>query len=231
LGASYTHFKSDTSHAIGVTAPDVLKALVVHPGFEAGDTNYLAATADYAIDFDFIDLDYRGMLLCDRQFMLEYLLGLRYGSLGQSFQADFDNGIRTDRVATSVDFGGVGVRLGLEGESRSERLGLMAYGRAAASLFCGQFEADYLQSDSFVGTVARTGWEADRIVPMLDCEFGIGWSGPRDHFLLTVGYMFSAWYNVVTTGEFIDAVQTNEFLAMSDALTFDGLVGRAEFRF
>lgn len=231
LGASYTYFDTDTSHAIAVTAPDVLKAVVVHPGFEAGDTNYLSASANYSIDFQFIDLDYRGMLVCNRLFMLECLLGLRYASLGQSFRADFDNGIRTEQVTTEIDFDGIGVRLGLEGESRSERLGLMAYGRAAAGLYCGDFRADYLQGDSFVGAVADTGWEADRIVPMLDVEFGVGWSGPRDHFVLTVGYMFSAWCNVVTTAEFIDAVQDNEFLAMGDTLTFDGLVGRAELRF
>ncbi|NQT13894.1 MAG: hypothetical protein HQ582_14160 [Planctomycetes bacterium] len=231
LGASYTHFESDASHAISVTAPDVLKALVVHPGFEAGDTNYLDATATHAIDFDLIDLDYRSALYCDQHLLLEYLVGLRYASLGQSFHADLGNGIRTAQVTTGVDFDGIGVRLGLEGERHFDRLGLMAYGRAAASLLYGTFQADYLQTDSFVGTVASTGWEAGRVVPTLDMELGLGWTGPKDYFRLTVGYMFSAWCNVVMTDEFIDAVRSNQFLAMGDTLTFDGIVGRAELRF
>ena len=231
VGASYMHLRSGTSHAIAVTPPEVLKALVVHPGFEAGDTNYLAANAHLDIDLDMIDLDYRGMLACDQQTTLEYLLGLRLASLRQALQANFDNGVRIERVATEIDFEGIGVRAGVEGERRSECYGWMVYGRASAGLLCGRFDADYLPTDLFAGTVANTGWDADRLVPTLDAEFGVGWIGPRDHCRLSAGYMFAAWYNVAMNGEFIDAVRTNRFSGMRDTLIFDGLVGRAEFRF
>ena len=49
----------------------------------------------------------------------------------------------------------------------------------------------------------------------------------------TLGYMFSAWTNVVKTEDWIDGVQTNDFRDMGDTMTFDGLVARrsrAEFQ-
>ena len=43
--------------------------------------------------------------------------------------------------------------------------------------------------------------------------------------------MFSGWYNIVRTDQFITAVQTNNFTSMHDMLNFDGFVGRIEVRF
>ena len=48
---------------------------------------------------------------------------------------------------------------------------------------------------------------------------------------MSIGYSFSAWTNVVKTDEFINAVQTNNFLDLGETMTYDGLVARLEGRF
>ena len=40
--------------------------------------------------------------------------------------------------------------------------------------------------------------------------------------------MFSYWTNTVTTSEFIDAVQADNYTDVGDTLGFNGLVGRVE---
>jgi hypothetical protein len=40
--------------------------------------------------------------------------------------------------------------------------------------------------------------------------------------------MFSHWMNAVTTPEFIDAVQADNYTDVEDTITFDGVVTRVE---
>ena len=53
---------------------------------------------------------------------------------------------------------------------------------------------------------------------------------PSGHWRFTTGYMLSHWANVVTTPEFIDAVQADNYTDVDGDLTFDGAVTRAELR-
>ncbi len=76
-----------------------------------------------------------------------------------------------------------------------------------------------------------TGWKAGRIVPTFDLELGGGIYLPGGTLQATVGYVFSAWTNVVKTEDWINAVQTNDFRDMGDTITFDGIVARVEGRF
>lgn len=231
LGATYTRYESNSSHDISIAAPDVIRSLVIHPGTAAADADFLSARAGIGVDFDLIDIDYRGTFVRDNHYTLEYLIGLRYAMLQQDFHATFRNTTTIEQVGAEVAFDGGGIRLGLEGERRASRFGLLVYGRAAASFISGRFRSDYVQNDNIFGTVVDTGWKADRIVPILDLELGLGWTDSRERLRLAIGYALSAWYNTVMLDEFIDAVQTNSFLALSDTLTFDGLVARAEVRF
>jgi len=231
LGATYTRYESNRSHDLSITPPDVIRSLVIHPGSAAADTDFLAARAGIGVDFDLIDVDYRGTFVCDEHYTFEYLIGLRYAMLQQDLHATFLNTTTIEQVGAEVGFDGGGIRLGLEGERRASRFGLLVYGRAAASFASGRFRADYVQSDNIFGTVVDTGWEADRIVPILDLELGVGWTSPRERLRMSLGYALSAWYNTVMLDEFIDAVQTNSFLVLGDTLTFDGLVARTEVRF
>jgi hypothetical protein len=232
VGASYTRFESSGSHALFVNQPDVNEPLVIHPGTRAALPAFSDASAGCGIDFQLIDVDYRALLVCAENYAVEYLIGGRYARLDQDFHANFFNGGTIEDVITGIGFDGLGIRLGVEGERRSDCTGLLAYGRAGASFLSGRFHASYSQVDNLaIGPLVYTGFETRRIVPILDLEAGIGWTGPWEHFRVTLGYMISAWYNAVMTGEFIQAVQTNSFVGLSDTLTFDGAVARVEVRF
>jgi hypothetical protein len=95
----------------------------------------------------------------------------------------------------------------------------------------GEFDASYRQANSFDGVLAATSWSAGRIVPVVDFEFGAGWLGVNRHLRLSAGYRVSTWFNVVKTEDWIWAAQNHDFRNLDGTLTFDGLVGRAEWLF
>ena len=66
-------------------------------------------------------------------------------------------------------------------------------------------------------------------MPHLEYELGLGWTSPSGHWRFTTGYMLSHWANVVTTPEFIDAVQADNYTDVDGNLTFNGAVIRVEF--
>jgi len=231
LGATYTHFESEEAGGLEVTAPSVIRSLVDHPGTTATPTDFLAGTASSGIDFQLADLDYRRTFLCDEFFCLNYLLGLRYGHLRQGFGSRLTNSTTVETVDTDIRFDGGGARIGLEGKRRAWNSGLMLYGRGVASLIGGTFRSQYLQADNFRGEVVNAGWKEDRIVPIVDFEAGLAWTGPRGHLRFSAGYLFSAWFNVISTDEFVQAVRVNNSVATGDAVTFDGVAVRAEVRF
>jgi hypothetical protein len=79
--------------------------------------------------------------------------------------------------------------------------------------------------------LAESMWNDDRIVPMLDYEFGIAWTSPQGHLRFAAGYMGSHWFNAVSTAAFVDAVQADNYVNVDDTISFDGLVGRIEWVF
>ena len=79
--------------------------------------------------------------------------------------------------------------------------------------------------------LVNTSWKAGRVVPILDLELGVGWAIAPAVCGFPAGYMVSGWYNVVKTDEWIKAVQANNFVGLSDTMSFDGLVVRGETRF
>lgn len=231
LVVTYARLESSATDAIAITAPDVIRSLVVHPGTTAADWNFNDAMAAYGIDFDHFDADYRGTLGCDEQYVLNYTIGGRWARLREDFHSRLSSGVRIEEIDSRIKFDGGGIRIGLEGERRSRSCGLLVYARGAASLIAGKFHATYQQDDSIDGTVVNMSWAADRVVPILEAELGLGWTSPRGYLRLTAGYMFTAWYNTVKTDEFIQAVQSAGFIGLGNALTFDGLVARVELRF
>jgi hypothetical protein len=230
LGVTYTFFESDTSDSITTDVPYVIRSSVSHPSTWSATSDGLDATAEAGIDFDLVDLDFRNALLCGPRYSLNYVIGIRYAHLAQGFRSQFAvNGLET--VVTDIFFDGGGVRLGLDGERYLGNSRLMVYGRSAASFVVGQFDATYAQGQAYDASVVDTGWDAGRIVPILDLELGIGWTSRNGRWRITGGYMISAWYNTVKTDEFIRAVRTNDFVGLGDTLTFDGATARIERRF
>lgn len=230
ISVQYSWLESTTADSIETTAPNVIRSLVSHPGTLTAAQDFLNAQASQRIRFDWLDVDYRRVLDCSGNRQVTFLAGLRGGQYNQDFTADFvDNG--TETVESEIDFYGAGLRLGLEGERYSCSRRWLVYGKTAASLVAGSFTADYRQGQSFDPQVVDTTWKAGRIVPMLDLELGAGWQSRCGTWRITGGYLVSAWYNTVTTDQWVNAVQSNNFVGLSDSLTFDGLVLRCEGRF
>ena len=232
MGAAYTYFEGDASDQCTVAAPNVvLRSQVNHPGTVAVPTNFLQATANYGVDFQLADIEYRRILACGELHALHYVIGARYGHLEQGLASVFTNATTIEAVNTNIVFDGGGIRLGLDGERHAANSGWLVYGRGDASFLGGEYRARYLQADNFRGLVVDSGWNEDRVVSILDLELGLGWTSCHGGLRLTAGYMFSAWFNTISTDEFIHAVQTNNSISVSDTLTFDGLVARVELRY
>ena len=230
VDVAYTQFSSSASDQIGTDAAQVLRSLVAHPSSASAATDWLDASAQYDIDFELFDVAYRKLLWGGDLHAVNYLVGGRYGKLVQDFRSTFTaNGSET--VMSRIEFEGGGVRLGLDGKRFACSRRLHVYGTGHASFLAGQFESSYAQGQAFDPSVVDTGWEAGRIVSILDLEAGIGWMNTSGSLRVSAGYMVSAWFNTLKVNHLIDAVQQNQFLDMEDTFTFDGLVVRGELRF
>ena len=240
LAATYSLFESSADHQISrdPTRP-VLQILpmVGHPSTQTGTTGTAEASADARIDFDLIDLDLRRVLARSCQADLIGSVGVRYGRLEQGFAARFFNEpapepINAATVMTNIDFEGIGLKLGLDGDYYATRLPVMGYMKGAVSLLAGEFDAIYQQTAlNHVDPEVDTDWSAGRIVPTFDLEIGGGFYSPKGRFLATAGYCYSVWTNMVRTDDWIHGVQQNMFQNMDNPITFDGLVLRVEGRF
>ena len=209
---------------------NVIESMVLHPTTVAASSNGTFATGIHDIDFDLVDLEYRGQLSSSEVSDTNFVVGLRYVNLQQQFLHDTDI-IGSQSVATDIDFNGLGVRLGLEGERFRHKSRCFFYGKTYVNFIPGEFNAKFDQGQAFDASVVDTLWEAGRIVSIWDLELGLGHVCKSERWSMSVGYSFSAWTNVVKTDEFINAVQNNNFLDLGETMTYDGLVARIEGRF
>lgn len=231
IGVTYSHLDADSHDTVSVDpSKAVLQSLVSHPGTSSAPSNFLSAVADADVRFNLADVDFRHTWLCDERMSLNYVVGVRYAHLEQGFDSLFTFPT-TETVDTRLTFDGGGIRFGLEGQRRAICSGMTIYGSAMASFVGGRFAGTYNQLDTPSGTFVSTGWNDDRIVPILELELGVAWVGCCGHLRISGGYMFSSWFNVPRTEDFIHAVQTNDLSVIHDALTFDGLAVRTELRF
>jgi hypothetical protein len=230
-GLSYTRFESHVNSSIDIQPGLFIQSLVTHPGVQNAEDNWQRASARFDTDFELLDADARWLLAGGDCFGLNLLAGLRFGRLRQDFSSAYAvNGWRN--VGTGAHFDGGGLRLGLDGARYVSDRGLMVYGRGIVSLLAGQIKASYVQTSAFSGTEVNTYWKAGRIVPTLDLEAGIGWRSRCDRLRLSLGYVYTTWFNTLAMDEWIDAVNANSFAGLGDdAITFDGLVAHGEWRF
>ncbi len=232
LSVTYTHYENSVDDAISTDAPFVIRSMVVHPSSADAASDWLSATAHEFIKFDIADIDYKHEFYCNERSSLTYLVGLRYASLRQEFNSQFEPIIQ-ENVDTNVNFDGGGFRLGLEGVRYAACRNVFVYGKASASFLGGEFQADYLQSSANNPLVAETNWREARLVSILECEVGLGWASCNGHWRASAGYMINGWLNVVKTPEFIAAVQADQYHGPDkidgNALVFDGLVTRIEY--
>lgn len=231
ISATYTRYENRVHDNISTDAPLVIRSMVMHPSSLDAEADWLAASARQDISFEMADLDFRRIFYENDCASLSYLVGIRYANLEQRFRSQFES-IITENVDTDVNFDGAGLRLGLEGERRSCFHNLFLYGKGYASLLGGEFRGTYLQSSINDPVVAQTDWSEARLVSILECEVGLGWASPGGHFRASAGYLISGWLNVVKSGDFITAVQANNYRGVDrvdgNGLAFDGLVTRVE---
>ena len=232
IGAEYWYFRSDTDDAIDLPGgTGFINSLVTHPSTDSVGTDSLIARGQLDVDFDIVDVNFEENLFRSCGTDVSGVVGFRYARLDQDFQGDFlIDGATT--VRSSTEFHGFGPRGGLK-IRREFCGGFHVYGQGFFDVLAGQFQSDYSQENIMVGNQVRSGFEDDRLVPQLESELGFGFDSPCGNFTLRAGYFMGAWFNTVTTAEFIEGVRANNFSDdnIDESLTFDGLTFRALFRF
>ncbi|MDA1051636.1 MAG: Lpg1974 family pore-forming outer membrane protein [Planctomycetota bacterium] len=230
LSVEYTMYESGTTSQTlrGSNPMWVVHSLVSHPSTGSAGNSYDQADGQYDISMDIFDVEMRRLFYNDCDLKIGWVLGVRAAQQEQQMQVDF-TGNGTETVTTDIDFTGVGVKFGLDGEASLGNQWL-AYANFSGSLMPGVFNADFDQSRNLVSEV-DTGWEAGRIVTIWDLELGVSRISRCGNYRWNAGYMFSAWTNTLQTDEWIDAVHTNNFIGMDSTMTFDGLVARFEARY
>ncbi|OYV84948.1 MAG: hypothetical protein B7Z73_14505 [Planctomycetia bacterium 21-64-5] len=121
-----------------------------------------------------------------------------------------------------------GTRFGLLGSRKAVNNGFYIYGSAFADILVGNFRASYLQANNLSGTQGMATWQSFRPVPILEFEIGPGWRSANGKWQLSGGYYFAAWFNTVTSSNFVQAVQNSNYVNVGSTITFDGLVVRAQ---
>lgn len=231
---SYTHFESDSTSSLDAPfipgGAGAVGSLVHHPNAElTGSAGPVDAT--YDIDYQLADLMCRSIWRCGCNYEVHYMVGAQFGHLDQDFS---QNGIFGGSLggaidtSTSIDFDGGGLKAGLDAERRFSH-GLGAYGRVTAAAMSGRFRSRYtMYNQSTDQLLAQANWKDDRVIGQFECEIGMSIASCDNHWKLSAGYMFSQWANVVTTPEFMQAVQYDNYVRVGDHIGFDGLVSRLE---
>lgn len=229
IGGTYTFFETTRTDRIDLLNPNnVIQSSVLHPSTVAAATGGTFATGAHDIFFDMVDVDYRKLFSWDNCHQYNWLLGARYTKLEQQFRHEVGI-LGSQTVATDIDFDGVGLRFGLEGERY--RCQWRGYGKLIGNIIGGDFRATYQQGQAFDSSVVLADWETvGRIITQWDLEVGGGWQSKHGKVRVSAGYLYSVWTNVVKSDDFIRAVQYNDFLHLGHTMTFDGLVGRLELR-
>jgi hypothetical protein len=233
---NYTFY--ETSEFNSLLPPDIpggagaVGSLIHHPGAVI-TASVGPVDATYEIDYQIFDLLYRSTFACSSRYAATYLVGVQFGNLDQVFAqtGEFGGGSGgTIDTLSTIDFDGGGLKAGIDVE-RNLRCGFSVYGRLTGAMMSGRFSSRYTMFNSTTEVLlAQANWKDDRIVPQVEYELGLAWTSTSDRWRLTTGYMYSHWLNTVTTGEFIDAVQADNYVDVEDTLSFDGFVTRLECR-
>ncbi len=231
ISLTYTYYRNDAYDGpANAATPFVLRSMVFNPSSADAATDYSSASAHESTSFNLVDLDYHHNLWsCDCS-SLNYLIGTRYAQLAQQFDSDFES-IISAAANAGIEFDGVGLRFGLDGEQRIG-CGFFFTAMANANFLGGEFSGNYMQSNTNTPVVATTNWDEARFVTILEAGVTFGWESCNGHFRASVGYTVSDWLNVVKPSDFITAVQANQFTGPNQigntSLVFDGATARAE---
>jgi hypothetical protein len=230
IGASFWMFEShENERAAPTTGTDVIFPALLFPTIRnittgCNDATSTSARASLDIDFDRIAIDYRNRFeACCIEW--EWLVGFGYGKLDQELLAIYDEGF----VKVDSDLHGYGLRVG--GGGTYNWGCFRGYLRSDFTLLAANLKARYRNVDTFDGDVADYEQNLDRLVPVLDIEVGLAYD-LCCNTTLKFGYIYSIWWNVVTTPSFAEDVINGDITGNSgDTLTFDGIFARVEINF
>ena len=230
---SFARWDGATTSVLNRTGTNVLNSNVIHPSTATVGAQSTQATARQSATFQLADVMLRRVYRSTDCSVINWNGGLRYGNMEQGLDARQTVATATGltTVITDIDFNGFGIIGGLDGERQSAHSGLLVYGRAMGSLLAGDWIADYRHSNQTGGGVIANHYEDFRVTPVVDTELGIGWQKAGGGLRLTCGYLFSTWFNAVTTRDYIQSVRNSNLLNLDDNLTFSGLTSRVELRF
>lgn len=239
VAVNYTFFESSAIDSLDIPAGvggglGTVGSLVHHP--QAAITSSAGPVdAQYDLKMQMLDADYRRLFRASNCGWMNYSVGARYARLEQDFRqlgtfAGSSGGVID--TTTQVDFDGTGLRVGLDGERILRHGCFSAYGNLAATALVGSFRGDYrMHNATTVTDLAIVRWEDDRIVPMIEYEVGLAWTSCSGCCRAKIGYTAIHYLNVVTTPEFVDAVQADNYVDIGDSLSFSGLSTSFEVRF
>lgn len=233
LVASYTNFEGNTVDAIRATNGNVLNSQIVHPSTLTVGGADQGSFGVYGIDFQLVDLAYRHIWKTSDIYAINWLAGFRYGSMQQDMLVVQEFAVATGLTAvdTDLNFDGFGMMFGVDAERRSCHSGLMIYGKALSSFLAGDWRGRYSQVNQFGGGIVANEYEDYRVTPVLELELGLGWQSPCGRYRATAGYMTSAWYDAISTREYVNAVRNNNYVSVDETITFNGLTTGVEIRF
>ena len=228
--AGYTWLRSSDSDQLVAAPGRVLDLVVSHPNIEGCGTDSLVASASFDVQFQFVDLAYQHLLCGGCNWGLSYLAGVRYARLTQEFAATQNTGAATGltTVSSNLSYDGIGLRLGLRGETHHAERGLFLYAAGDVSFLSGQHQAAYLQVAQIDPSFTiRRDFEDFRLTTILETELGVGWQNETGRVRVSCGFQAAGWYNVLLAQAFLDGSRgpdTND-----DFASFSGMVARVEF--
>lgn len=235
IAVTYTQFDRDTFDSLSLPGNgSVIRSLVTNPNPITATGDGLDTAATMRTQLELLDIDYRGLLVYNPEWQINYVVGARWGNLEQHFAAGFAPATGFEQVLAESEFDGGGTKLGLESIRFHPTTQFFCYGKGYASFLAGTFRTRYeFDSPSQINTNPTiSGFNVGRVVTMLDMEAGVGWQSFTGNLRFSAGYMFSSWFNTVRVNEFINSVQTNNFADPSanfrGVTTFDGLTTKVE---
>jgi hypothetical protein len=230
---TFTYFVTHRGSQIAAPDPFVLHNFLVFPNTATSAVDSLTSQADYRIRLYMADLDYHCAFVNNDHLMLNWVAGVRYAHLDQEVNNIFQI-TGTTTIDSRVNFDGIGPRIGLDGQCHLG-CGFYGYTQGFFDLLLGQFRGNYVENNVFTGQVGQTSINANRVVPVLELELGVGWQSPKGRFRVSGGYYVGSWFNVMTTTSFASAIGNTNFTTngnnFRDNLVFDGFVARFEFRY
>jgi hypothetical protein len=243
IRATFTDYSTHTTNTltqppqVGVTNGVGVTSLLLNPGTANAFTGsaFTEVDASYGLLYKFGDIDYSVMVNEGCRHAINWDIGVRYAHSREDFS---QSGLAsspisgTELVTSKIQFDGVGLRSGFDGQWQLGNSRITAYGWGFINVLFGEYAARYEQfNEGTTSDEAIVNWSDDRCVPILDYEVGLRWTSCGGHLVLGTGYYTAFWFNTVATPDFIHATQTADFNHVERTMAITGLTTHAEFRF